>query len=167
MPNDSQQFVTDEQSDITISCLALGSPPPSLSFQHGSINLTRTEGASGIGNTIAERVQVGEEQVSSTVDADGLFTVSRTLTLFAARDEDSGDFSCTASTIIPENGVQTDMVFFSLTVQGEPHPHISGCRQVMMILALYSWSCDHHGSHGSVGGGWRQCDLHMFCRGSP
>ena len=116
---DSQQFVTNEQSNFTFTCIATGFPAPSLSFQHGSDPLTRTEGAEGIGDTITERVQVGVEMVSAMVDANGLYTVTQTLTLFAARDQDTGSFSCTASTTIPGNGVQTDMVSFSLTVLGE------------------------------------------------
>ena len=119
MPTDSQQFTTNEQTNITFTCRASGFPAPSLSFQRGSDPLTRTDGESGIGDTTADRVQVGEEVVSPMVDADGVYTVTRTLTLFAAQDQDTGSFSCSASTTIPGIGVETDMVSFDLTVLGE------------------------------------------------
>ena len=119
MPNDSQLFTTNEQTNITFTCRASGFPAPSLSFQRGSDNLTRTEEESGIGDTIATRVQVGGEMISAMVDTEGLYTVTRTLTLFAARDQDRGSFSCSASTNIPGSGVGTDLVSFNLTVLGE------------------------------------------------
>ncbi len=118
-PTDSQLFTTNEQTSFTFTCTATGFPAPTLSFQRDSDPLNRTDGADGIGDTIANRVQVGMEVRSAMVDGDGLYTVTRNLTLFAARDEDTGSFSCTASTNIPGNGMQTDMVSFDLTVLGE------------------------------------------------
>ncbi len=111
--------MTNEQTSFIFTCTATGFPAPTLSFQRGSDPLTRTEGEDGIGDTIADRVQVGIEVVSAMLDADGLYTVTRNITLFAARDQDTGNFSCTASTNIPGNGMQTDMVSFDLTVLGE------------------------------------------------
>ncbi len=118
-PTDSQLFTTNEQTNFIFTCTATGFPAPTLFFQRGSDPLTRTEGEGNIGDTIADRVQVGMEVRSAMLDVDGLCTVTRNLTLFAARDQDTGSFSCTAFTNIPGNGMQTDMVSFDLTVLGE------------------------------------------------
>ena len=66
-----------------------------------------------------ERIQVGMETVSPMVDTDGLLNVTRSLTLFGAQDQDTGSFSCRASTTIPGIGLQTDIVPIYLVVQGE------------------------------------------------
>ncbi len=114
-PTDSQLFIINEQISFTFTCTATGFPSPTLSFQRGSDPLNRTEGEGNIGDTIADRVKVGIKVVSAMLDD----TVTQNLTLFAARDEDTGSFSCTSSTNIPGNGMQTDMVSFNLTVLGE------------------------------------------------
>ena len=98
--------------------MATGFPAPSLSFLYEGQLLNRTDGEVGIGISLAERVQVGSEVVTMVND-DGLYVVVRTLTLFNPIDEDTGNFTCTASTDIPGIGIRSDSVTFELTVLSE------------------------------------------------
>ncbi len=104
-------------TNITFTCTAAGSPAPSLSFLRGSEVLNNTAGVGSMGQTLAERVVVGEEEVMA--DTEGLHQVTREIFLFYAEDGDSGSFICMASTNIPETGERSDMVTFSLTVLSE------------------------------------------------
>ena len=110
MPTASQQFQTNEMTNITITCTVSGFPAPSISFQRGIEDLTNTASVGSVGQTLAERVQVGMEETMLNVD--GLYVVTRDLTLFHADDGDTGEFTCTASA-----GDRSDKVAFELTVQ--------------------------------------------------
>ena len=118
-PVDSQQFSTNELTNITFNCTALGFPVPSILFSYEEQNLTRTEGRpDGEDLPLVDRVQVGMEEVQ-LMTSTGLYEVTRTLTLFDADGADSGVFNCSAVADIPEHGVISDSVSFSLTVFGE------------------------------------------------
>jgi len=101
---------------ITFTCTATGVPAPSLSFLRGSEALTRTGREDTIGETLTDRVQLGEEDIQSLPD--GLSVVTRNLTLFSAEDRDSGNFTCMASADILGK-TATVMVSFQLTVLGK------------------------------------------------
>ena len=120
MPTDAQQFTADEMTDVNFTCTASGSPAPSLSFQREGLELNNTEQSQvgAPGDPLPQRVLLGEE-VESGLNGDGLFVVSRTLTLADAEDGDTGSFTCTASTIIPGLGERSDTVSFNLTILSE------------------------------------------------
>ena len=69
------------------------------------------------GESLTLRVLLGMEE--AVLNAEGIYNVTRTLTLSFAEDGDTGSFTCTASATIPGLGTMTDMVTFSLTVQSK------------------------------------------------
>ena len=105
---DSQQFEIHEQTDFTFTCMAVGFPAPSLSFLHQGLPL----------ETLPDGLVVGSEDVMN-LNSEGLHVVTLTLTLFSAMDEDSGNFTCMASSNIPGIGFIVDSVTFELTVLGK------------------------------------------------
>ena len=115
-PMDSQQFVIHELTDFNFTCMAVGFPAPSLSFLHRGQPLGE-EGA-GIGEALPDGFQVGSEDVMN-LNSEGLYVVTLTLTLFSAMDEDSGNFTCMASSNIPGIGFISNSVTFELTVLGK------------------------------------------------
>ena len=116
-PTEAQRFQTNEQTNITFTCMASGLPAPSLSFQYEGDVLNHTDGVMGIGKMLVDRVQVGTEMMVLNSD-DGVYNVTRTLTLFNAVDGDTGNFTCSASVNIPDIGTRMDTVTFELTVLG-------------------------------------------------
>ena len=118
-PMDSQQFEIHEQTDFNFTCMAVGFPAPSLSFlRRGQpMGEEETEEAE-IGETLPDGFEVGSEDVMN-LNSEGLHVVTLTLTLFSAMDEDSGNFTCMASSNIPGIGFIVDSVTFELTVLGK------------------------------------------------
>ena len=119
MPVDGEMFRVNRSDDITIPCSARGIPPPSIRFLRGDVELNRTGGESGvgIGTDLASRVQLGDESSPVLMD-DGTFMVSRMLTIFNVAEDDAGDFTCEASSTIPELGLSpSDSSVFDLIVQ--------------------------------------------------
>ena len=126
-------FPVNRSNDITIQCSARGIPPPSIRFLRGGVELNRTGGESGIGMDLASRVQLGDES-SSVFMNDGTFMVSRMLTIFNVAEEDAGNFTCEASSMIPELGLSlSDSRVFELVV-------LSKFKQVYV---LYSCGLKH------------------------
>ena len=118
-PTDSQQFTVNEQADITFTCIASGSPAPTISFIYDGQNLIRTDGRPiSLGEPIADRVMLWNESSSLNVST-GLYVVTRTLTLFNSVEGDTGNFLCSASANIPGTGVKSANVSFSLLVYRE------------------------------------------------
>ena len=118
-PMDFDLFITNEQTDINFTCTASGSPAPSISFMYEGMPLNRTDGRPmSEGGALMDRVVVGSE-VASLNSVTGLYTVSQSLTLFDAVDEDSGNFICSANADIPGTGMRSDSVIFNLTVYGK------------------------------------------------
>ena len=75
-------------------------------------------GEAEMGEAMSDRVQVGSEDVMN-LNSEGLHVVTLTLTLFSAMDEDSGGFTCMASSNISGIGFISDSVTFELTVLGK------------------------------------------------
>ena len=71
-----------------------------------------------LGGALVGRVMVGSEMASLS-SVTGLYTVSQSLTLFDAVDEDSGNYICSANADIPGTGMRSDSVIFNLTVYGK------------------------------------------------
>ena len=90
------------------------------------MDLTNTASVGSVGQTLAERVLVGMEETMLNVE--GLYVVTRDLTLFHAEDGDTGEFTCTASANISGSGDGLDSVNFDLTV-------LSMCRCTGMLCA--------------------------------
>ena len=125
-PIDSQQFTVNEQTDITFTCIASGSPAPTISFMYEGQNLIHTDGRPiSLGEPLVDRVMLGNESSSLNVST-GLYVVTTTLTLFNSVEGDTGNFMCSASANIPGTGVRSANVSFSLLVY----------REQLMTLAL-------------------------------
>ena len=68
---------------------------------------------------LASRVQLGDESSSVLMD-DGTFMVSRMLTIFNVAEDDAGNFTCEASSTIPELVLSpSDSRVFELVVQSK------------------------------------------------
>ena len=118
-PMDSQQFTANELTDITFTCIATGSPSPSISFIYESQALTRIDGRPmSPGELLVNRVMLGSE-ASSLNHSTGLYVVTRSLTLFNSAEGDTGNFMCSASANISGSGVRSANVSFSLLVYRE------------------------------------------------
>ena len=118
-PMDFDLFITNEQTDISFTCTASGSPAPTISFMYEGMPLNRTDGRPmSLGGALMDRVMVGSEMASLN-SSTGLYMVSQSLTLFDAVDEDSGNFICSANADIPGTGMRIDSVIFNLTVYGK------------------------------------------------
>ena len=110
-------FRVNRSDDISIPCSARGIPPPSIRFLRRGVELNRTGGESGVGVDLASRVQLGDESSPVLMD-DGTFMVSRMLTINNVAEDDAGDFTCEASSTIPELGLSpSDSSVFELVVQ--------------------------------------------------
>ena len=119
VPVDGEVFRVNRTDDISIACSARGIPPPSIRFLRGGVELNRTGGESGVGMDLVSRIQLAEETSSVYMD-DGTFMVSRVLTIFSAAEEDSGMFTCEASSTIPELSLSlTNTNVFELAVQSK------------------------------------------------
>ena len=82
---------------------------------------------------LASRVQLGEESLSVFMN-DGTYMVSRMLTIFNAAEDDAGNFTCEASSTIPELSLSpSDSRMFELVV-------LSKFKQVYV---LYSCGLKH------------------------
>ena len=89
-PMESEQFIANEQTDITITCI--GFPAPSISFIYDGQTLNHTVYKSAlVGVALEDRVMLENEEVSLNVST-VLYEVTRTLTLFNTADDDSGSF---------------------------------------------------------------------------
>ena len=123
-PVDGEMFLVNRTDDISIPCSARGIPPPSIMFLQGGVELNRTGGESGAGEDFASRVQLGDESLSVFMD-DGTFMVSRMLTIFNVAEGDAGNFTCEASSTIPElDSVSlSDSRVFELVVQSKLNRH--------------------------------------------
>ncbi len=105
-PSDMQQFIVNEQSELTITCTASGSPAPDIVFYNNSQMISN------------ERVTLGTVSyvLNSTTN---LYMASRNLTLTNAMDRDSGSLVCSASSDIPMHGMRIRNVSFSILVHSE------------------------------------------------
>ena len=118
-PMDSQEFTVNEQTDITFTYTASGSPVPAISFMYEGQNLIRTDGRPmSLGGPLINRVMLGSEASSLNVTT-SLYVVTRTLTLFNSVEGDTGNFMSSASANIPGTGVRSANISFSLLVYRE------------------------------------------------
>ena len=110
-------ITVNETEDTVITCTASGVPPPTIQFMRGGTVLDRTGDESTIGSTLAERVQL-QLATSPVLNSDGMFMVSRSLTIFNLEDRDSDNFNCSAVSDVTEVTIPSDQVTFELLVQG-------------------------------------------------
>ena len=83
---------------------------------------------------LGSRVQLGDESLPMFMD-DGTFMVSRLLTIFNVAEEDAGNFTCEASSMIPELAISpSDSRVFELVV-------LSKLKQVYVLLQLTALTC--------------------------
>ncbi len=115
MPRETEEFTTNEGTDISFTCTATGSPPPSISFTYESQSLNRSDGrpTQQVGASIVDRVMLGEEMmtINSTTQ---LYEVTRVFTLFDVAEGDSVNFTCLASADIP--GTETRLIALYLAL---------------------------------------------------
>ena len=134
MPVDGEMFRVNRSDHITIPCSARGIPPPCIRFLQRGVELNRTGGESRAGMDLASRVQLGNESSSVFLDS-GTFMVSRMLTIFTVAGEDAGNFTCEASSTLPELALSlSDSRVFELVVQ-------SKLKQVYVLLQLTVLTC--------------------------
>ena len=106
-------------NDTTITCTASAVPPPTIEFFYNGMILDRTGDNTGIGDTVPMRVQIGEISDPPVRISNGNYEVSRSLTLFDARDEPLTGFECRAmNTIMELDLMPNDTVAFEILVQG-------------------------------------------------
>ena len=118
-PGDGDGIPVNVTNDTTITCTAFALPPATIELFYNGAILNRTDDETGIGDEVPMRVQVGETSSPVQLD-DGNYEVSRTLTLFNARDEPLTGFGCRAMNVIMEldNLMLNDTVEFEIVVQG-------------------------------------------------
>ncbi len=113
---ETEEFTTNEGTDISFTCTATGSPSPSISFMYEGQSLTRTDGRpTQVGASIVDRVMLGEEMMTIN-NTTQLYEVTRVFTLFDVAEGDSVNFTCLASADIPGTGTRTDSSLLSLLV---------------------------------------------------
>ena len=99
-------FVVNETEDINITCRASGLPAPEIMLSH-NINTSR----------------VMADSPDQILQPSGLYEVTRTFTVVATEDGDSGSLSCVAQSMIPDvnatDPVFSDTVNFQLVVQSK------------------------------------------------
>ena len=131
-PRETEEFTTNEGTDISFTCSATGSPSPSISFMYEGQSLTRTDGrpTQQVGASIVDRVMLGEEMmtINSTTQ---LYEVTRVFTLFDVAEGDLVNFKCLASADIPATGIRNDSTLFSLLVH----------RKLCLPVALMTHDC--------------------------
>ena len=113
-PVNGTQLTTNEETDITFTCIATGLPAPSISFSYEGQAITGDPRPMTSDPTVLDRVSLGNETTS--MRSSGLIEVTRTLTLSNAAGEDSGEFMCNASVDMPGIVVGSTTVSFSLLV---------------------------------------------------
>ena len=134
MPVDGEMFRVNRSNDTTITCSARGIPPPSIRFLRGGMELNRTGGESRVGMDLASRIQLGSES-SSVFMNDGTFMVSRMVTIFNVAEEDAGNFTCEASSTIPELALSlSDSRAFELVAQSK-----FLCALLLFALATFTF----------------------------
>ena len=106
-PPDGFTLTVNETEVAIFECTATGIPPPTISWYRNATEL---------GEGLDPRITLSNHSEPLLVSSDGgvLYSVSRSLQLENAADNDSGFYSCTASNII-ENSEQD----FELIVQGQ------------------------------------------------
>ena len=118
-PSNGDVFNVNVTNDTTVTCTAFALPPPNIEFFYNGMILTRTDDETGIGVEIPMRVQVGQTS-SAVMMGSGTYEVSRSLTLFDARDESLTRFECRAmNNIVELNLMPNDTVAFKILVQGK------------------------------------------------
>jgi len=85
-----------EEYNTTITCEALGYPPPTIIW-------SKNDGA------LSDRVSVSDS-VSVLTGNGNVTSVSVTLTLINANREDTGVYQCTASNIVGTNEMDVDVI---------------------------------------------------------
>ena len=113
-PFNGTQFTTNEETDITFTCIATGLPAPLISFSYEGQAITGDPRPMTSDPTVLDRVSLGNETTS--MRSSGLNEVTRTLTLSNAAGEDLGEFMCNASVDMPGIIVGSTTVSFSLLV---------------------------------------------------
>ena len=109
-PRDQQEFIVHEQRNITLTCIATGSPAPSISFFKNQ-NVSQVD-------VLGDRDMLGGEE-SVFYSSNGLYMVARNFTLTNSMDEDSGNIVCSASANIPSAGQMIASISLNLTEYGK------------------------------------------------
>ena len=109
-PRDQQEFIVHEQRNTTLTCIATGSPAPSISFFYKNKNVDDDY-------VFDDRVMLGNE--SMFTNSSGLYMVIRNFKLTNSMDEDSGSIVCSASADIPSVGRMVANKSLNLTVYGK------------------------------------------------
>ena len=111
-PMEQQQFTVDEQSSLSITCRATGSPAPAISFYYS----VPESGCQQVQSS--DRVTLGSVWIvfNSTTN---LYEVSRSILHTNAMDSDSGSLICSAMSDIPMHGMRMRNVSFSILVNSE------------------------------------------------
>ena len=86
---------TNEDADVTLTCIATGVPAPSISFSYEGQAITGDPRPMTSNPTVLDRLSLQNETTS--MNSSGLFTTTRMLTLSDVAAEDEGMFVCFAS----------------------------------------------------------------------
>ena len=119
-PQNGTIILVNVTNDVTVTCTASAVPAPMIQFYYNGTLLDRTDGATGIGEGIPMRVQIGDPSSPVSI-SDGTYEVSRDVTLFSTRDEPLTGFECRAVNSIVDmdlNLTPSDTVNFGFIVQG-------------------------------------------------
>ena len=123
-PQNGTIILVNVTNDVTVTCTASAVPAPMIQFYYNGTLLDRTDGATGIGEGIPMRVQIGDPSSPVSI-SDGTYEVSRDVTLFSSREEPLTGFECRAVSGIVDmdlNLTPSDAVDFGFIVQGNSLP---------------------------------------------
>ena len=105
-PTTDEVIRVNETNNITIECRAEGLPTPIITLTHDTDSMRVIKSSSAV-----------------MLQPSGVYEVTQTFTLIEAEDHDSGTFSCTAESMIPEvnvtNPTFSDTINFQLVVQSK------------------------------------------------
>ena len=87
----------ENQSEV-LTCMATGVPPPTISFLRDGVNLESTDAAARI---------VVTQQTQPILNSNGSYMVTRTLGIYNLTRQDTGNYTCTATSVIEELGNMT------------------------------------------------------------
>ena len=134
-PQNGTIILVNVTNDVTVTCTASAVPAPMIQFYYNGTLLDRTDGATGIGEGIPMRVQIGNPSSPVSI-SDGTYEVSRDVTLFSARDKPLTGFECRAVNSIVDmdlNLTPSDTVDFGFIVQGNSFP-IHGLQYMYNVI---------------------------------
>ncbi len=138
-PTANFQYQVNETFPVTFQCSATGTP---LSYINWLLNGSRLEDLPGY----SSRVSLGNASQPVLVETGGgtIYSVTRSLTLSATMDDDSGTYSCEAF----NNNTRAPSITqdFELFVRGNHNDPLSSALSYLVLLPLSLTSCssDYH-----------------------